>query len=155
MLALPSPVTDAVSRVHGAESRVLVDFEPAIGAVPADRPRLVQAVASLVDNALHHSPRNAFVGVSVYGTGGEVVIEVADTGPGIEIAEQSLIFDRFYSGENVDGGREGIGIGLFLARVIAEAHGGAITVASAPSAGSTFTLRLPRTVTSPESEILP
>lgn len=148
-----SAVTDAVSRVHGAESRVLVDFEPAIGSVPADRPRLVQAVTSLVDNALHHSPRNAFVGVSVYGTGGEVVIEVADTGPGIEIAEQSRIFDRFYSGASVDGGREGIGIGLFLARVVAEAHGGAITVASAPGAGSTFTLRLPRTATSLESEI--
>ncbi len=149
---LASTVTEAVSRVRGAESRVLVDFEPTIRTVLADRRRLVQAVASLVDNALHHTPRDASVGVSVYGTDEEVVIEVADTGPGIEIAEQGLIFDRFYSAAAGEGGRGGIGIGLFLARVIAQAHGGAITVASAPGAGCTFTLRLPYTHTPHESE---
>ena len=148
-----SAVTDAVGCVRGAESRVLVDFDPAIGPIPADRRRLIQAVASLVDNALHHTPDGAFVGVSVYGTADEVVIEVADTGSGIELSEQGRIFDRFYSGVSEGGSREGIGIGLFLARVIAEAHGGCITCASVPGAGSTFTLRLPRTNQTMESEV--
>ena len=146
-------VTHAVGRVRGAESRVLVDFDSAIGSVPADRPRLIQAVACLVDNALRHTPDDAVVGVSVYGMAEEVVIEVADTGPGIEPAEQSRVFERFHSGATLDGGREGIGIGLFLARVVAEAHGGAVTVASMPGAGSTFTLRLPRARPSLESEV--
>jgi PAS domain S-box-containing protein len=145
-------VTDAVGTVRGAESRVLVDFEQGLGTIPADRRRLAQAVATLVSNALRHTPQDASVGVSVYGTSSEIVIEVADMGPGIEQADRERIFDRFYSGATRDGGREGLGIGLFLARVIAEAHGGAITVASLPAAGSTFTLRLPRTATQLESE---
>ncbi len=141
---LATAVSDAVSRVHGAEARVVVDFDPRLGPIPADRRRLTQAIASLINNALRHTPKDASVGVSLYGTATEVVIEVADTGPGIDTSERDRIFDRFYSGTSTEGGREGLGIGLFLARVIAEAHGGFITVASLPAAGSTFAIRLPR-----------
>ena len=147
-----SVVTDAVGRVHNSGSRVLVDFEQALGTFPADRRRLVQAVASLVNNALRHTPSDATVGVSVYGTPNEIVIEVSDAGAGIDSAQRERIFDRFYSGASGDGGREGLGIGLFLARAIVKSHGGGITVATSPTAGSTFALRLPRAATKPESE---
>jgi len=149
---LASAVTDAVARVHGAEARVVVDFDPRLGRFPADRRRLTQAIASLINNALRHTPQDASVGVSLYGTATEVVVEVADTGPGIDVSERDRIFDRFYSGTSQHGGTEGLGIGLFLARVIAEAHGGSITVASLPAAGSTFAIRLPRTAARSESE---
>jgi len=149
---LASAVADAVARVHGAEQRVVVDFEQRLGLIPADRQRVTQAIASLVNNALRHTPQDASIGVSLYSTAEEVVIEVADTGPGIDTSERDRIFDRFYSGTSKDGGREGLGIGLFLARVIAEAHGGFITVASLPAAGSTFAIRLPRTAVRSESE---
>lgn len=149
---LGTVVTDAVARVHGAEARVVVDFDPGLGAIQADRRRLTQAVASLINNALRHTPHDANVGISLYGTATEIVIEVADTGPGIEGSDRDRIFDRFHSGTSTDGGREGLGIGLFLARAIAEAHGGLITVASLPAAGSTFAIRLPRAAARTESE---
>lgn len=138
-------VTRVVEQVHSSDRDVLVDFEPELGDIPADGRRLGQAVACLVDNAVRHAPPGTSVGVSVYAVGDEAVIEVVDTGPGIPPAEQPRIFDRFYSAASPDGNQPGVGIGLHLVRVIADAHGGTIAVASVPGAGSTFTLRLPRT----------
>jgi signal transduction histidine kinase len=69
-------------------------------------------------------------------------VDVSDHGPGIAKDDQRLIFEKF---GRVSGGaaRPGTGLGLFIARSIAEAHGGVLEVASAPDQGSTFTLELP------------
>jgi len=133
---------DVLERATPHEARLLLDYDPTLAGIVVDRQRIVQAVSCLVDNALRFSPATAMVGVSIYCAGEEIVIEVADTGCGIEPAEQSLIFDRFYAGAAMDAW-PGVGIGLYLVRVIASAHGGTVAVASRLDSGSTFTLRIP------------
>ena len=73
---------------------------------------------------------------------GSVVVEVSDHGPGIPIDDQRLIFEKF---GRASGGssKPGTGLGLYIARSIAEAHGGTVDVASDPGSGATFTLSVP------------
>lgn len=107
--------------------------------VEADPVRLRQALDNLVANAIRHAPGgNVVIAVD---PGEDVVrISVSDSGPGIPPAEQERIFEP---GVRLGVGA-GSGLGLPLARAIAIAHGGALTVASAPGEGATFTLALPR-----------
>jgi signal transduction histidine kinase len=81
--------------------------------------------------------------VRAYGEDGRVRVDVSDRGPGIAREDQGLIFEKF--GRVAGGGahRPGTGLGLFIARSIAEAHGGSLDVWSAPEQGSTFILDLP------------
>jgi two-component system sensor histidine kinase BaeS len=69
-------------------------------------------------------------------------VTVRDNGPGIPREQQGLIFEKF-GRANVGGGKPGTGLGLFIARSIAEAHGGSLGVRSAPGQGTVFTLELP------------
>ena len=121
------------------------DLRPGLPSVRGDEDRLYQVLLNLVGNALQYTPTGGQVTV-----GGRVVdewllIEVRDTGIGILPEDLPRLFDRFY---RVDRSRSrangGSGIGLTIARHLAEAHGGAIAAQSAgPGTGSTFTLRLP------------
>ena len=103
-----------------------------------------QAVTNLVDNAIKYSSRDTRVTVRGVSRGGDVVVEVTDTGIGIAPAHQQRIFERFY---RVDATRSrdsgGTGLGLAIVKHIAGVHGGEVTVGSTPGRGSTFTLRLP------------
>jgi two-component system sensor histidine kinase BaeS len=74
---------------------------------------------------------------------GVVRIDVSDNGPGIPRDQQRLIFEKFGRADVAGGTKPGTGLGLFIARSIAEAHGGTVDVRSSPNAGSTFTLTLP------------
>jgi signal transduction histidine kinase len=74
---------------------------------------------------------------------GRVLIEVADNGPGIPHDQQRLIFEKFGRADVPGGSKPGTGLGLFIARSIAEAHGGTLDVRSRPNGGTTFTLALP------------
>ena len=111
--------------------------------VLADPGRLAQALANLLDNAVAHSPDGGSVDVGVHASGGRVRIEVSDEGPGIPPEHQERVFAKFARAGGRNGGKAGNGLGLFVARSIAEAHGGSLTVRSAPGEGSTFTLELP------------
>jgi two-component system sensor histidine kinase MprB len=73
---------------------------------------------------------------------GFIEVQVSDTGPGIAVEDLPHVFDRFYRAPAVRG-RPGTGLGLPIARWIAEEHQGSLTVESAPGQGSTFTVRLP------------
>ena len=115
---------------------------PADLTVPADRDRLRQAMANLVDNAIKYTPRNGRVHVTAAGEGDAVVIRVADTGPGISAQDLPRIFDRLYRGDQSRTTR-GLGLGLSLVRAYVEAQGGTVTAQSEAGRGSTFTLRLP------------
>ena len=108
----------------------------------ADPNRLRQVLTILVDNALKYTPRGGSVTVTCGRRGSTVELAVADNGPGIAPGDQGRIFDRFY---RIDAARTagGAGLGLAIARTIAEAHGGRLTVDSTLGKGSTFTLRLP------------
>jgi signal transduction histidine kinase len=111
-------------------------------AVRGDRERLRQVLVNLIDNAVKYSPPGEEVRVEAQSSDGRVVIDVSDSGPGIAPEHQSIIFEKF---GRVKGGpaKPGTGLGLFIARSIAEAHGGSLAVHSGPDQGATFTLSLP------------
>ncbi|MCX4093416.1 sensor histidine kinase [Nocardia sp. alder85J] len=110
-----------------------------------DEARLRQVLGNLVNNALIHTPPEAAVEVRLTPAVDEVLIEVADTGPGLAPDQAERIFERFYrtdSSRSRDSG--GTGLGLSIVQALVAAHGGTVTVRSAPGEGTTFTVRLPR-----------
>ena len=105
---------------------------------------LLSAIGNVLSNACRYTPAGGEVRVACRAEDGNAVVEVTDTGPGMapEVAER--IFERFYRGPGARvSGQDGLGLGLALAQQLAKAHGGTITVETAPGRGSTFRLRLP------------
>jgi signal transduction histidine kinase len=133
----------ATAQVGQDEVRLLAEVRDPLPRVRGDFERLRQVLMNLIDNAVKYSPANGQVEVRAYGEDGRVRVDVSDRGPGIAREDQGLIFEKF--GRVAGGGahRPGTGLGLFIARSIAEAHGGSLDVWSAPEQGSTFTLDLP------------
>ena len=102
-----------------------------------------EALYNLVDNAVKYTPAGGRVTLRAVGYELFCRIDVTDTGPGIPEDEQPRIFGRFYRSPAARG-QEGVGIGLYLSRQIAQREGGYLRVSSRPGAGSTFSLFLPR-----------
>ena len=99
-------------------------------------------IQNLVDNAVKYSSAGSCVRVTATADDGSVLIDVADEGPGIPLEDRQLIFEKF--GRSGGGAaKPGTGLGLFIARSIAEAHGGSVDVDSVPARGSVFRLELP------------
>jgi signal transduction histidine kinase len=137
-------VRESVAAARMAQSEVPVVAHVGAGKalVRADASRIRQILGNLIDNAVKYSPAGEAVDVRVAERGGTVAVSVADHGPGIARADQAAIFEKF---GRVLGGeaKPGTGLGLYIARSIAEAHGGSLDVVSEPGNGSTFTVRLP------------
>lgn len=136
------PTIRAVTPVAARRSITLV-FEGDLDAhVRADAIKLRQAIDNLVANALKFTPRGGRVRVAVEAKGGQVAFDVCDSGPGIPAPERATIFDRYRQGKT---GRTagGAGLGLAIARGIAEAHGGTLTVGDSPLGGAAFRLTVP------------
>jgi signal transduction histidine kinase len=138
-------VTEAAEHVDPKGTRILVDFDPNLAPVSVDQNRVAQAVTRLVENAVRYSPETASVEVSVFGADDYVVIEVSDSGSDVDPVEGSEVFERSYFGAPGAPRALGLGVGLYLVRMITEAHGGAVLFKSEPGAGNTFSIRLPRT----------
>ena len=102
-----------------------------------------EAVCNLLDNAVKYTPSGGTVTIEVKNYELFSAIRVTDTGPGISEAEQAKIFGRFYRASGT-WQTEGVGIGLYLTRQIAEKQGGYVKVESMPGMGSTFSLYIPR-----------
>jgi signal transduction histidine kinase len=136
-------LTDEVlAKVQTLAPREWVLEQRGRGVIVADRQRLTQALVQLADNADRYSADGEPVELgSEVSRNGTVRFWVRDRGPGISLDDQRHIFQRFYRG----GARrtEGAGLGLAIVRAIAEAHGGSVSVQSAPGAGATFTIRVP------------
>ena len=111
--------------------------------VRGDRERLRQVLQNLIDNAVKYSPAGGEVSVRAEPINGRVRVEVLDNGPGIPLEDQQLIFEKFGRSAASGGTKPGTGLGLFIARSIAEAHGGSLEVDSALDRGSLFSLELP------------
>ncbi|HEY3210941.1 MAG TPA: HAMP domain-containing sensor histidine kinase [Actinomycetota bacterium] len=123
------------------ERRVIVTgSRPAT--VMVDGKHIRAAVSNLIRNALQYSPRDRPVSVHVEPGAGSVIMSVRDEGPGIPVGEREVIFDPLARGEAGRASRAGTGLGLFIARRVAEAHDGRIWVEST-GPGATFHLELP------------
>jgi signal transduction histidine kinase len=137
-------VRDMVSTAAYGQDEVpiVVEATPDVAVVRGDPERLRQIFGNLIDNAVKYSPVGGPVEVRVSQFNGEVTVSVRDRGPGIHAADQRVIFEKF--GRVAAGNsKPGSGLGLYIARSIAETHGGTIAVLSAPGRGATFTVTLP------------
>jgi signal transduction histidine kinase len=119
--------------------RVRTEIEPGLPSLEADPQRLRQAIDNLIANALTHAPEGDVL-VAAQSDGTTLAVSVTDSGTGIPFEERERIFD---AGVRLDAARPGSGLGLAIARSLAAAHGGAVTVESAPGRGATFSLTLP------------
>jgi len=125
------------------EVPVVASGHGALPAIRGDRTRLRQVLGNLIENAVKYSPEGGEVRVSAAAANGEVRIAVRDAGPGIPRDHQARIFEKFGRVDVPGASKPGTGLGLFIARSIAEAHGGSLDVSSGAEPGSTFTLTLP------------
>jgi signal transduction histidine kinase len=117
---------------------------PALPIVLADRDRLAQVVGNLLSNALRYVPAGGHVAVRVTGRGEEVVVAVADDGPGVPAEDLPHLFERFWRGDPARRrATGGSGLGLAIARSLVEAHGGHIWAESVEGQGTTFAFTLP------------
>ncbi len=110
--------------------------------VRGDRSWLERAAANVIGNALKFAPAVTPVTVRLLGDGGAVRLEVADRGPGIPATELPLLFERFFRASNAQR-TGGSGLGLYITRLVIEAHGGQVAVRSELRHGATVTLALP------------
>lgn len=130
--------------VLGAERGVTITSTGATDArIRGDEELMRRLMLNLLQNAVQHTPAGGAVSIAVTPNGTTVAVRVADTGPGIPDADRGRIFDRFVQ---LDPSRrtEGTGLGLTIARWIAEAHQGSLRLESTGPRGSTFCVELPR-----------
>jgi signal transduction histidine kinase len=125
------------------EVPVVASVRGALPEIRGDRTRLRQVLSNLIENAVKYSPEGGEVRVSAAAANGAVRIAVRDAGPGIPRDQQGRIFEKFGRVDVPGASKPGTGLGLFIARSIAEAHGGSLDVSSGSEPGSTFTLTLP------------
>lgn len=129
---------------RAAEVELRTDMPEDFPPVYVDELRLQQVLSNLINNAIKFTPPGGTVTVSAAAVPGWLRVGVGDTGEGIPIEEQSRIFERFYQSESAAQGRAGgYGLGLAIAKLIVEQHGGRIWVDSRPGVGSTFSFTLP------------
>jgi signal transduction histidine kinase len=122
------------------EQAIPADLPPVLG----DEASLRRVFQNLVDNAIKYGAGGGWIGISAAAAGSSVRIAVADRGMGIPPAEQARIFEPFYrAGEAIAAQIQGAGLGLSLVERTVQAHGGSVSVASAPGAGSQFIVQLP------------
>jgi signal transduction histidine kinase len=126
------------------EKRIRLDSSVSPGLIiEADRVRLQQVLANLVDNAIKYTPAGGRVRIAADDDAGGVRMLVADTGQGIPEHELPRIWQRLYRGDK-SRSEKGLGLGLSLVKAVVEAHAGSVTVRSELGHGSAFTVRLPR-----------
>jgi signal transduction histidine kinase len=112
--------------------------------VEADRGRMFQLLDNLISNAIKFTPEGGRVDVLTSQTADGAVLEVSDTGIGLPPDELELVFERFFrSGHAVSNQIPGTGLGLFIAKAIAEAHGGHIAASRRDGGGTTFRIEMP------------
>lgn len=140
-------LADAFEALRGSAelASVHVDLECPEGLTVRASPLLLsQAVVNLAQNAIAHSRPDGRILVRAAAEGKGVSIAVQDWGPGIGPEDLGRIFERFYRvGSGSSRKHSGSGLGLAIVQHIAIVHGGTVTVASSPGAGSTFTIRIP------------
>jgi signal transduction histidine kinase len=148
LTALVRRVVEAEASFDGSrELRLEMPSEPVT--LSADADRLEQVLVNLIQNARKYSPSGSAIAVRVAAEPDAATVMVEDRGIGVPPEERIFIFEPFHRGSNVERHVSGLGLGLYIAREIARAHGGDLTLSSSTDAdggsvaGSAFTLRLP------------
>ena len=150
-LALVELVQQAVAMMRPLAQEKGISVElitgPRIPLLHADPDRILEVLINLIDNAIKFTPNGGSITVKANAleTDSEVAyVSIADSGCGITPEAQPLIFERLYQDpDSIDGSRNGLGLGLFIAKELVTLHGGRIWVASQAGEGSTFTFTLP------------
>lgn len=150
-------VDEAIDRVKAKSEYRRVEIRREVPddlpALHVDGPRMVEALANLVSNGVRFTPDDGHVVARVAVDDDWVTFDVADTGVGIPPEKRAHVFERSFGTRNslhhhsssrLEFNSAGLGLGLSIARGIAEAHGGTLTLQSTVGHGSTFTLRVPR-----------
>ena len=117
---------------------------PGLPLIYADRDRLMEVLANLLDNADKYTPASAPVFIDARADEDEVIIEVRDQGPGLPSAERERIFDKFYRTDSSDAQTTyGYGLGLYVCRRLVEAQDGRVWTENHPQGGAVFSVALP------------
>ncbi len=140
-------VLDVAGRVgsRDEQARLRLDVAEPVPPVLASGEQLERVLVNLISNALKYSPDEQPVVVRIGREAGKAIVSVIDHGVGIAAEEVPRLFQRYFRGRAGES-REGLGLGLYIARLIVEAHGGRIWVESEPGKGSTFNFSLPLAV---------
>jgi two-component system phosphate regulon sensor histidine kinase PhoR len=134
-----------LAQVSAEEHTITLNIEVQDSRIVADRLRISQVVGNILDNAIRFSPQGRQVIVELKELDGEYLVSITDQGIGVSPEYIDHIFERFYRVRNTASRQySGIGLGLFVARAIVEAHEGRIWVSSNQGLGSTFSFTLPR-----------
>ena len=129
-------------QIKAKQLTVKTDIGSSLPALRANPIRLRQVMDNVVGNAIKYSYTNGEIDISIRSEGEQVILRVTDAGPGIPIADQPRIFDKFYRGSNI-AEVEGSGLGLAIVKTIVESHQGRIWVESVEGKGSSFFIVLP------------
>ena len=140
--------SDAVTsaRVSGPDHVIEMEIPEEDSYVLGDQNRIHQVIANLLENARSHTPQGTKITVRIDEKESKTEVSVADDGPGLDLADQKRIFERFYRADSSRSRTvktEGSGLGLSIVKAIMEAHGGDVRVESEPGKGATFTLTFP------------
>lgn len=145
-------MSSAEHAARGRQVQLSLEVAPEVGTIRADGARLSTAVSHLVSNGIRFTPDGGSVAVRATRQADAIEIAVKDTGVGIPEAQRSMLFERtlllrdslhHHSSSTLEFNSAGLGLGLSIARGIAEAHGGSLSAESEVGRGSTFTLRVP------------
>jgi len=144
-LELPSAIDEVVAALSPLSNEKKLQVTTAIPplTIPTDRVRFRQILTNLLSNAIKFTPSDGQIFINAHRAGDQVHVSVTDTGPGIAPADQAHVFTEFAQVGDVELRKGGTGLGLPLARRLAQAHGGDITCESELGHGARFTLTLP------------
>jgi two-component system phosphate regulon sensor histidine kinase PhoR len=141
------------AQISAEEHSIFLDIEAQDSKLVADKSRIGQVVGNILDNAIKFSPQGKQVTVMLKEQGNEYLVSISDRGIGVSPDYFDHIFERFYRVRNTSSRQySGIGMGLYIAKAIVEAHGGRIWLSSHQGMGSTFYFTLPRV---PRTSTLP
>jgi two-component system sensor histidine kinase KdpD len=145
----PHPIREAIDAALETNQKTLsrhevkLEVSDRLPRVKMDLRRTGEILSQLLDNAAKYSPPGTPITITAEVQGNMLITSVADQGPGIDVIDQSMIFDKFYRGRGLRQSVQGTGMGLAIAKAIVEAHGGTISLTTQPGRGSVFSFTLP------------
>ena len=140
-------IEEALHHVNrkSCEHTITTQYGDEILLVNVDARLIMQVVVNLVDNAIKYTPVGSVIRISAYRKDHQVVVEVADNGPGIPDHAKAQVFEMFYTGQSrIADSHRSLGLGLPLCRAILTAHGGTLTLRDNIPNGSVFSFALPQ-----------